>query len=418
MKRLQIIFISLVLGIGQVAVVAPAAEVKLTASDAEKKQLSDHFGTSVSISGDTAIVGAHWDEHTGEIEAGSAYIIEAGSTYIFVRNGTSWTEQVKLIASDVAEGDHFGTSVSISGDTAIVGAYWDDDAGSNSGSTYIFVRNGTSWTEQVKLTASDAAADNLFGKSVSISGDYTIVGAHGNDDAGYASGSAYIFVRNGTNWTEQAKLTASDATERDWFGFSVSISGDTVIVGAYLDDDAGSNSGSTYIFVRNGTSWTEQAKLTASDAAAWDGFGNSVSISENTVIVGAFNDDGAGSGSGSAYIFVRNGTSWIEQAKFIASDATERDYFGTSVSISGDTAIVGAPGNDDAGSDSGSAYIFVRNGTSWTEQAKLTASDVAAWDNFGHSVSISGDTAIVAETGEDYLGSAYIFVRSGTSWSQ
>ena len=209
------------------------------------------------------------------------------------------TEQTKLTASDAAADDLFGYSVSISGDYAIVGSYFDDDAGSSSGSAYIFVRTGTTWSEQAKLTASDAAADDLFGYSVSISGDYAIVGAERNDDVGSNSGSAYIFVRTGTTWSEQAKLTASDAATNDNFGLRVSISGGYAIVGAYLNDDAGSSSGSAYIFVRTGTTWSEQAKLTASDAATNDNFGISVSISGGFAIVGARKNDDAGS----AYIY-------------------------------------------------------------------------------------------------------------------
>ena len=304
-------------------------------------------------------------------------------------------EQQKLTASDGTAGDSFGWSVSISGDTAIVGSFRDSDNGSESGSAYIFVRSGTTWTEQQKLTASDGTASDWFGRSVSISGDTAIVGAH--------SLSAYVFVRSGTSWTQQQKLTASDGVAvGDSFGASVSISGDTAIVGAYGDDDKGTNSGSAYVFVRSRTSWIQQQKLTASDGTAGDSFGWSVSISGDTAIVGSYRDSDNGSESGSAYIFVRSGTTWTEQQKLTASDGAVDDWFGRSVSISGDTAIVAAY--------SGSAYVFVRSGTSWTQQQKLTASDGASSDAFGISVSISGDTAIVGAHTDDYdHGSAYVF---------
>ena len=263
----------------------------------------------------------------------------------------------KLLAGDAAAADVFGYSVSLSGDTALIGAWGDDDAGSSSGSAYIFTRSGSSWTQQAKLTASDAAAGDEFGYSVAISGDTALVGAYRDDDAGNSSGSAYIFTRSGSSWTQQAKLTASDAAADDWFGFSVSLSGDTALVGARFDDDDGSNSGSAYIFTRSGSSWTQQAKLTASDAAAGDEFGYSVAISGDTALVGALWDDAPDLDSGSAYIFTRSGSSWTQQAKLTASDATFIDRFGI-VSISGDTALVGAYFNDDAGSNSGSAYIF------------------------------------------------------------
>ncbi|WP_309399388.1 FG-GAP repeat protein [Cerasicoccus maritimus] len=372
-------------------------ESKFTASDGAS---GDHFGYSVSLSGDTAIVGAYGDDDKGSI---------SGSVYVFVRNGSDWTEQAKLMPSDGASSDVFGSSVSLSGDTAIVGAYGDDDKGSASGSAYIFVRSGSVWTEQAKLTASDGAAEDHFGASVSLSEDTAIVGAYWDDDNGSASGSAYIFVRNGSDWTEQAKLTASDAAVNDYFGRSVSLSEDTAIVGAPYDNDNGSTSGSVYVFVRNGSDWTEQAKLMPSDGASNDYFGYSVSLSGDTAIVGAYGDDDNGSSSGSVYVFVRNGSDWTEQAKLTASDGASSDYFGFSVSLSGDTAIVGAYRDDDNGSSSGSAYIFVRSGGVWTEQAKLTPSDGAADDYFGYNVSVSGDTAIVGAYRDDDIGSAYFY---------
>jgi phage shock protein PspC (stress-responsive transcriptional regulator) len=350
---------------------------------------------------------------------------------------SNWLQQQKLTAgTDAGASDQFGFSVSISsdGNTAIVGAWSDDDNGqSDSGSVYIFIRSGSSWTQQAKLTAgADAGDSDRFGYNVSISGDGStaIVGAYYDDDNGQSnSGSAYIFVRSGSSWTQQQKLTAgADAGASDYFGWSVSISsdGNTVIVGAYYDDDNGqSNSGSAYIFVRSGSSWTQQQKLTAgADAGAGDYFGQSVSISSDgsTAIVGARRDDDNGqSNSGSAYIFVRSGSSWTQQQKLTAgTDAGASDYFGYNVSISGDgsTAIVGAYRDDDNGqSDSGSAYIFVRSGSSWTQQQKLTAgTDAGASDYFGWSVSISGDgsTAIVGAHQDDdnglySSGSAYIF---------
>ncbi len=203
-----------------------------------------------------------------------------------------------------------------------------------------------------KLTASDAAMEDYFGNSVAISSNTAIVGARGNDDAGFSSGSAYLF--NATTGNQLTKLTASDAAEFDYFGRSVAISGNTALVGASWDDDAGDASGSAYLF--NATTASQLFKLTASDAAAYDYFGHSVAISGNTAIVGAYGDDDAGSGSGSAYLF--NATTGSQLAKLTASDAAASDRFGQSVAISGNTAIVGALYNDDGGPESGSAYLF------------------------------------------------------------
>ena len=279
-------------------------------------------------------------------------VIESG-----VISRDDWNEQDKLLPSDGAAFDFFGGSVSIDGDYAIIGAS-DDDNGDASGSAYIFKRSGTTWTEQDKLLASDGAAFDFFGVSVSIDGDYAIIGAYGDADNGQDSGSAYIFTRSGTTWTEQAKLLPSDGTTDDFFGWSVSIDGDYAIIGACFDGDNGYESGSAYVFKRDGTTWTEQAKLLPSDGAAEDWFGFSVSIDGDYAIIGAPADDSNGYFSGSAYVFTRSGTNWNEQDKLLASDGAEGDLFGWSVSIDGGYAIIGASDDDDNGQDSGSAYIF------------------------------------------------------------
>ncbi len=383
--------------------------VNLVASDAATR---DEFGSSVAVSGDTAVVGAYLDGHAGGYDAGSAYV--------FVRSGEVWTEQAKLTASDAAASDYFGYSVAISGDTAVIGADGDDHAGgTNAGAAYVFVRSGGVWTEQAKLTASDAAYKDRFGRSVAVSGDTAVIGARNDDHAGGThAGSAYVFVRSGAVWTEQAKLTASDAAADDWFGCSVAVSGDTAVIGARYDDHAGgTDAGSAYVLVRSGGVWTEQAKLTASDAGADDWFGWSVGASGDTAVIGALGADPAeGEDAGSAYVFVRSGEVWTEQAKLTASDTTAYDYLGGSVAVSGATAVIGAVGGADPaeGEDAGSAYVFVRSGGVWTEQAKLTASDAAAYDWFGSSVAVSGDTAVIGAERDDYAGgydagSAYVF---------
>ena len=330
-----------------------------------------------------------------------------------------WSQQQKLIASDGAAGDWFGQSVSISGDLVIVGAQQDDDKGNRSGSAYIFERDGTGWVQQQKLLAADGAAGDRFGRSVSISGDFAIVGAPQDDDKGDGSGSAYIFKWNGASWVQQQKLLAADGAAGDRFGPSVSISGDLAIVGAPDDDDKGRRSGSAYIFKRDGTSWVQQQKLLAADGAAIAFFGTSVSISGDLAIVGA--DE-----AGSAYIFKWDGPSWVQQQKLLAADGAAGDGFGVSVSISGDLTIVGAHYDDDNGEWTGSAYIFKWDGTSWIEQQKLLASDGAAGDRFGVSVSISGDLAVVGAYWDDDAcpgdidcdsGSAYLLNLPGNTYA-
>ena len=240
---------------------------------------------------------------------------------------------------------------------------------------------------ELKQLAADGAANDSFGTSVSIAGGHAVVGATGNDDNGSNSGSAYIFVNNhnGT-WSKQAKLIADDGAAYDYFGTSVSLDGDYAVVGAWKDDDNGHNSGSAYLFVNNHNgSWSQQDKLTAEDGAGGDGFGYSVSLDGDHAVVSAYGNDGY---SGSAYIFVNNHNgSWSQQDKLIADDGAADDQFGISVSLDGDHAVVGAYYDDDNGSKSGSAYIFVNNHNgSWSQQDKLTAEDGAADDYFGQSV--------------------------------
>ncbi len=383
---------------------------KLTASaDASAE---DKFGVTVSLSGNVAVVGALWDG----CASGSS---KCGSAYVFRFDGTCWIEEQKLIASDAAAFDMFGTSVSVSGDTVIVGARRDNCAvGIYCGAAYVFRFNGTSWDQKQKLTASDAAAFDMFGTSVSVSGDTVIVGARRDDcAAGVSCGSAYVFRFNGAAWDQEQRLTASDAAAYDIFGNSVSVSGNTAVVGAKQDAcAAGVSCGSAYVFRFNGTSWNQEQKLTASDVAAIDFFGVSVSVSGDTAIVGAFFDDcAAGENCGSAYVFRFNGTSWHEEQKLAASDAAEGDRFGYSVSVSGDTAAIGAASDDcAAGADCGSAYVFRFDGTSWVEERKLTAADAEPGDAFGWSISVSGETAVVGAFRNDCVagfncGSAYVF---------
>ena len=336
--------------------------------------------------------------------------LDSGSAYVF-GGSASWRQLAKLIALDEAAGDQFGYSVAISGDLVIVGARGDDDGGSASGSAYIFDRSA-GWSQIAKLTASDAERGDEFGYSVAISGNLAVVGARLDRDGGSASGAGYVFDGS-TGWDQVTKLTASDAAANDQFGTSVAISGDLAIVGAPGDRDDGPDSGSAYLF-DGSTGWSQIAKLTASDAAAVDRFGTSVAINGDLAIVGAPLDDDGGPDSGSAYLFDAS-TGWGEVAELTASDAGRGDEFGYSVAIGDDVAIVGAWDDDDVGSASGSAYLF-DGSTGWGQIAKLTASDAGRGDEFGYSVAISGDLAVAGARLDDdsgsASGSAYVFDRS------
>jgi uncharacterized repeat protein (TIGR01451 family) len=341
-------------------------------------------------------------------------IDDAGATYPLTID--PFIQQAKLTASDGEGDDDFGISIAISGDTVVVGAVRDDIGGVvDQGSAYVFVKLGDGWgdmTQAAKLTASDGAADDEFGISVAISGDTVVVGAVRDDIGGVVDqGSAYIFVKPGGGWSgtlnETAKLVASDGATFDFFG-GTAISGDTAVVGAEGDDAKGIDSGSAYVFVKPGGGWSgtlnETAKLTASDGAPYDGFSR-VAISGDTVVVGAIEDDDKGIDSGSAYVFVKPGGGWSgtlnETAKLTASDGAAYDRFGRSVAIGGDTVVVGADLDDiDGNYNYGSAYVFVKPGSGWSgmlnETAKLIATDGAPNNNnFGISVAIGGDTVVV-----------------------
>jgi hypothetical protein len=380
---------------------------KLTAGDAD---IEDMFGSAVAIDGDTVVIGARRDGHAGGIDAGSAYV--------FVREGASWSLQQKLTASDAGASDQFGWSVAISGETIVAGALANNNAGGESaGAAYVFVRAGASWSQQQKLTASDGAPYDRFGSTVAINGERIVVSSIYNNEAGAEAGAAYVFVRAGASWSQQQKLIASDAAAGDWFGYSVAISGEMLVIGAYNDDNAGgADAGAVYVFANTGAAWSQQQKLTASDAAAGDWFGWSVAISGETLVISAYADDTlGGTNAGSAYIFVKTGATWSQQQKLTASDGLANDLFGNSVAISGETIIIGALDADNGVSvDVGAVYVFANTGAAWSQQQKLTASDGAMDDWFGVPVAISGDTVVIGAplhntTGLKDAGAAYIF---------
>jgi hypothetical protein len=326
-----------------------------------------------------------------------------------------------VTATDGYSNDYYGYDVAISNQHAIIGAYNDDDKGTNSGSAYILSYGETGWSETAKLSAADGAAGDYFGYAVDISEGYALIGAYYDDDKGSNSGAAYIFKQQGSHWVQSAKLLANNGAANDYFGYAVAISGDYAIIGSYYDDNDYTDQGSAYIFKRHDSSWFQEAYLTASDKAASDLFGCAVDISGNYAIIGAKYDDDSFSASGSAYIFFYDGATWSEQAKLTASDPHADDYFGASVSISGDYAIVGAYANDLHGTDIGAAYIFKRTGTTWSQTAQLTPTDGSSSDNFAYDVSISGDYAIVGSQNDDDIdsncGSAYLYQRDGGSWN-
>ncbi len=451
----------------------------LKAANAES---GDNFGTSVAISGNTMVVGTVGeDSNETTITNGSSASADdsaagAGAAYVFVRSGNTWTLQAYLKASNAEAQDFFGTSVAISGDTIVVGVPDEasnettitngssasaDNSAPGAGAAYVFVRSGTSWSQQAYLKAPNAEAGDNFGISVAISGDTLVVGAEAeasnqtsitngatasSDNLASGAGAAYVFTRSGSSWSQQAYLKAPNAEADDLFGHSVAISGDTIVVGANTEssnqttitngstassDNSASEAGAVYVFVRSGTSWSQQAYLKAPNAEVGDNFGGSVAISGDTIVVGADGEDSpqttitngstasadnSAAGAGAAYVFVRSGSSWSQQAYLKAPNTNAGDNLGYSVAISGDTIVVSAhqeessqttitngstASSDNSASEAGAAYVFVRSGTNWSQQAYLKAPNANTDAVFGRSVAISGDTIVVGANEED-----------------
>ena len=360
----------------------------------------NYFGQSVAVSGNTAMVGGY-DSN-----------LKQGAVYVFARSVAGWVQQAELTASDGSGNDQFGSAVALNGDTAVVGAYNKIINGNLSqGVAYVFVRSGTTWSQQQELILTNGGMGDHFGASVAVSGDTAVVGA-------YFRNAVFVYVRSGATWSQQQTLTASNAELNDNFGSSVSLDENTVLIGAN-NKIVNSNhaQGAAYVFVRSGVTWSQQQELLASDGAGYDSFGSSASLSRNTALIGA-SQKGIGSNfiQGAVYVFVRTGSTWTQQQRLTASDGASNDQFGSYVSLSGDTAVAGAWAKK-VGSNSyqGAVYAFVRSGNSWSQQPELTASDGAANDEFG-PVALEGSTIIVGAPqhtfgSNTYQGAAYVFTR-------
>lgn len=391
--------------------------------------IASPFGYSLSVSGNTAVVGVPMQDTPTQRMAGGAYV--------FFREGSIWTEQARLAADDASSYDLLGVSVAVDGDTILVGAANRDDWPTTPGAqaVYVFVRSGTLWSQQAKLRESPLSPeDNLFGASVALSGNTALVGAPGGYTYPFTNGytlpgNAYVFERTGTTWTQQATLTSVDVDALDQFGYSVSLDQNTAVVGAFRDDTAaGTDAGSAFVFVRNGAAWSQQAKLAANNATVGASFGFSVAVSGNTALVGAANNDYSPSHPTAerAYVFTRSGSSWSQQAALVASDGVSGDRFGIGVALNGNTAVVGASWADTAvGQNVGKAYVYVRSGTVWSEQAKVLSQTPFTDARFGKTVATSGSTVVIgADTGGGYgsggsdRGSACVFVQNGVTWDQ
>ncbi len=376
------------------------SQTKVTASD---PLTSAVFGESVALDGTALVVGA-WGVNTLGPSAGAAYVF---------RHGAGWTQEAKLLASDGLMNDYFGYSVDVSGEVAVIGALGRADSGFWSGAAYVFRHTTGGWVQQAKLEPSDPAAMAQFGRSVAISGNTIVIGAQGDGAKGPNAGAVYIFQWNGATWVQQAKLLASDGTSGDTFGISVAIDGATVVVGAQGRGDSGPLSGAAYVFTQTNGAWTQQAKLLASDGAADDRFGSAVAVSGNLAVIGAEFADVAAPNSGAAYVFGRNGTSWVQQAKLAPVNAAAYDTFGYSLATDGTSVVVGALDTDRLGTNSGSVYMFQNDGATWVQQGELLPTDGKTGDEFGNSVAVQNNLVAVGAHLADLAladaGAAYVF---------
>ena len=380
----------------------------------------DEFGWSVAISGNSAVVGVR----NADPDLGSGPIFNAGAAYVYVRSGTTWIEEARLTAKDAKSGDTFGVSVAIDGNTIVVGATGCDvNNQTDAGAAYVFSRAGITWNQTGKLTSESSLKDNNFGSSVGIDGNTIVVGADGEDIGGILvdGGVAYVFILRQGEWSQKSRLIALDPGLWDYFGTSVAISGNRIVVGATQSSFVGvSGSGKAYIFEGSGNNWSQIAKLTPEEKRNGDYFGSAVAISGTTIVVGApFNDPDLGNGritsAGASYVFTLHGGKWSQQAMLVADESASFDLLGHSVAVDGDRIVIGTSGAAQAGySAAGAAYLFTRQAGIWTQQTRMTGDYVYEDDNFGQAVGISGDYVVIGANGMDpglllQAGEAFVF---------
>ncbi|HEX5883842.1 MAG TPA: FG-GAP repeat protein [Pyrinomonadaceae bacterium] len=381
----------------------PPTETKLVANDAE---FGDEFGNEVAIQGNIAVIGSQGDRPLG---------FGTGAAYVFEKTASGWQQLQKLTSSDSASHQFFGVSVAIDGDRIVIGAWGDQNAGVFSGAAYVFARSGSTWVEEQKLTGSENSFADGFGKSVAIEGDTIVVGAFGNSDVPQTEvGSAYVFRRTQAGWVEQQELTASDAAAGMRFALSVDISNGTIVAGGDGNSELGFFSGAVYVFTFDGSSWVEEQKLQAQDAAESASFGYHVAISGDTIVAGAPGDIVGALMHGAAYVFSRKTNGWSQDRKLVGKDTNAFDGFGLRVAIDADTIVVGSPNDSELAFRGGSAYVYKLNGQSgWSLHKRQYPSDPAKDDTFGLSVAASGNTVLVGAPAKSDIaflaGAAYVY---------
>ena len=366
---------------------APAAQCALGSFTAADTSAGDSFGQVVAIRGSDVLVGVPLDDPAGAL-SGSVQVFAASSQAVFLQS---------LTAGDAAVGDGFGSALALGVDRALVGAPLADGVGFNSGAAYVFERGPSGWSETAVLAPAALAAGDGFGHAVALSGDRALVGAPFDGGAGAQAGAAYVFERTPAGWALEAELGAATGKASDRFGSAVALDGDVALVGAYLDDDGGLNTGSASLFERGPGGWVQTAQLLASARKFGAEFGVAVALSGGRALVGAPGED-------AAYVFEEGPGGWSEVARLTAAAAAAGDDFGRSVALDGDWAAVGAPHRDDLGLSAGAAYLFRRDAAGWGEAAVLQAAGGAAGDQHGHAVALSGDRVVSGAWKADAAG--------------
>jgi LPXTG-site transpeptidase (sortase) family protein len=377
------------------------------------------LGWSVAISGSTAVVGARNEDYPRSTGA----LTNAGAAYVFVRSGSGWIQEAKLIPRDPHPGDTFGVSVAIDGNTIVVGATGSDpDEIDDAGAAYVFVREGINWAQKAKLLPIDPAPEDNFGSSVAIEGDTILVGADNKDVfINFDAGAVYVFINRGNSWDQKAKLLPSDARPGGYFGGAVALHGNRIVVGATEANPAGLRGpGAAYVFKGRGNSWQQEARLAPEEGRRGDFFGHSVAIWGETIAVGAiFSDPQVNSSrvtnAGAVFLFSSRRGEWEQETVLVPDRATAFGQFGQSVAIEGNKLVVGADRESQSGYEAtGAAYLFIQSGKEWVQNTRFVADPLVEEDSFGKSVAVSGDYAIVGASGRDprsfrNAGEAFIY---------
>ena len=374
-----------------------AQQHKLLADDGKA---GDQFGFSVAIDGTTALVGA--------LEADAKDIKDPGAAYVYSLGVAGWQHQAKSVADPAYAGDTFGGNVALKNHIAMSGAIKRDDKAEDAGAVFAFERQASSWSQKQMLTATDAKAGDAFGQSIALTERFVVIGAPHSDAPHKDSGSAYVYVRQSDRWQFHSKLTATDGAEGDLFGISVAIDGNTILVGADLNDERAEKAGAVYVYEFDGQHWKHQAKLMADDGADTDIFGVRVALIGDTALISARRDDveGIGKDAGSAYIFERTKGSWTQTQKLVAPDAKAGDRFANGVALSQDTALISAIQHDAKANNAGAVYLFKKQQGQWRFSSKIVAGDGAPEDRFGWNVALSDKSAIIAVPHRSDNGSA------------